>query len=209
MSSPVSQLKEPNVVSMAELLPNRDSLPRPEAGTPTDADGKKWYAAYTRFRYEKLVAEILDYRGVEHYLPLYEAVHRWKDRNARVQLPLFPSYVFVHLALQDRMRALTVPGVIWLVGHPQPVPLAGDEIEGIRNYLSLRLPVKPHPYLTEGKRVRIKAGPLTGLEGFVLRRKSACRVVINLDLIQRSVVVDIVASDLEPAHPQPLHLRAA
>ena len=197
------------MVSMAELLPKRGSLARPEAGTPTDTDGKKWYAAYTRFRYEKLVAEILKYRGVEHYLPLYEAVHRWKDRNARLQLPLFPSYVFVHLALRDRMCALTIPGVVSLVGHPQPVPLVGDEIEAIRTYLSLRLPVEPHPYLTEGKRVRIKAGPLVGLEGFVLRRKSACRVVINLDLIQRSVVVDIAAFDLELAPPQPQHLRAA
>ncbi len=197
------------MVSMAELLPKRDSPPRPEAGKPTDTNGRKWYAAYTRFRYEKLVAEILDYRGVEHYLPLYEAVHRWKDRNARVQLPLFPSYVFVHLALQDRMRALTVPGVIWLVGHPQPVPLASDEVEAIRNYLSRRLPIEPYPYLTQGKRVHIKGGPLAGLEGFVLRRKSPSRVVINLDLIHQSVVVEIGAFDLEPAHPQPLHLTAA
>jgi transcription termination/antitermination protein NusG len=200
------------VTGTAELLPKGPSLLRPEVGTLTDtepANGKHWYAAYTRFRYEKLVAEMLNYRGVEHYLPLYEAVHRWKDRNARVQLPLFPSYVFVHLALQDRMLALTIPGVIWLVGHPQPVPLPNDEIEALRNYLSHRLPVEPYPYLTQGKRVRIKAGPLAGLEGFVLQRKSTYRVVINLDLIHRSVVVDIAVFDLEPAHPQPLHLRAA
>jgi transcription antitermination factor NusG len=163
------------VAGMAELLSKTDSLLRPEVGIPTGIDpanGKHWYAAYTRFRYEKLVAQILNYRGVEHYLPLYEMVHRLKDRNARVQLPLFPSYVFVHLALQDRMRALTIPGVIRLVGHPQPVPLASDEVEAIRNYLSHHLLVEPHSYLTQGKRVRVKAGPLAGLQGFVLRRKS-------------------------------------
>jgi transcription antitermination factor NusG len=168
-----------------------------------------WYAGYTASRHEKRVAEQLAQRSVEHYLPLYEAVHRWKDRDARVQLPLFPSYVFVHLALKDRMRTLTIPGVVGLVGHPKPTPLPGDEIEAIRNYLSHCLPVEPYPYLTQGKRVRIKAGPLAGLQGFVLRRKSACRVVINLDLIHRSLVVDVAECDLEPTLPQTPHIRAA
>jgi transcription antitermination factor NusG len=168
-----------------------------------------WYVGYTASRHEKRVAQHLAQRGVEHYLPLYEAVHQWKDRNARVQLPLFPSYIFVHLALQDRLRTLTIPGVIGLVGHPRPTPLASDEIEAIRNYLSQCLPVEPHPYLTQGKRVRIKAGPLVGLEGFVLRRKSGCRVVISVDLIHQSFVVDVGEFDLEPAFPQALHIRAA
>ncbi len=168
-----------------------------------------WYAGYTASRHEKRVAQHLAERGVEHYLPLYETVHQWKDRHARVQLPLFSSYIFVHLALQDRMRTLTVPGLVGLVGHPTPTPLEGDEIEAIRNYLSHCLPVEPHAYLTRGKRVRIKAGPLAGMQGFVLRRRSACRVVINLDLIHQALVVDVGESDLEPALPQALHIRAA
>ena len=157
----------------------------------------QWYAIYTRFRYEKQVAAMLEYRGVEHYLPLYEAVHRWKDRNARVQLPLFPSYVFVYLNLQDRMRALTIPGVIRVVGSPRPEPLAFEEVEAIRNYLSCQLPVEPYPYLVKGTCVRIVGGPLTGMQGAVLRRKSTCRMVISLDLIQRSIIVEVAASDLE------------
>ncbi len=158
-----------------------------------------WYAIYTRFRYEKLVAQMLEHRGVEHYLPLYEAVHRWKDRNARVQLPLFPSYVFVCLSLLERMRALTIPGVIRLVGCPHPEPLAVEEVESIRSYLSQRLPVEPYPYLMQGSRVQIISGPLAGMQGVVLRRKSTCRIVINLDLIQRSMVVEVPATDLECA----------
>jgi transcription antitermination factor NusG len=168
-----------------------------------------WYAGYTASRHEKRVAQHLAQRGVEHYLPVYETVHQWKDRNARVQLPLFPSYIFVHLALQDRIRTLTVPGLVGLVGRPKPTPLAGDEIEAIRNYLSRSLPVEPYPYLAQGKRVRIKAGPLAGLQGFVFRRKSTCRVVINLDLIHRSLVVDVAECDLEPTLPQVLHVTAA
>jgi transcription antitermination factor NusG len=157
-----------------------------------------WYAAYTRYHCEKRVARMIEYRGVEHFLPLYEVVHRWKERKARLQLPLFASYVFVHLDLRDRMSILTVPGVIRLVGYPRPTPLSGREIEAIRNYLSHRPAVEPYPYLTRGKLVHIKAGPLAGLEGIVLRRKSGCRVVINVDPIRRAMAVELPASDLEP-----------
>jgi len=110
---------------------------------------------------------------------------------------LFPSYVFVYLNLEDRMRALTIPGVIRLVGCPRAEPIAGAEVEAIRNYLSSRLPVEPYPYLTSGSHVRITGGPLAGMEGLILRRKSTCRIVISLELIQRSMVVEVSASDLE------------
>lgn len=173
------------------------------------SDPPHWYAAYTRFRCEKSVAEMLEYRGVAHYLPLYETIHRWRDRNARLQLPLFPSYLFVHTSLRDRIRTLTVPGVIGLVGHPSPAPLAEQEVEGIRQYLSQSLPVQPHPYISQGKRVRVKSGPLSGLEGFVLRRKSVWCVVINVELIHRSMVVQIDASHLELASSPAALARAA
>jgi transcription antitermination factor NusG len=199
---------------MAELLSERNLLVLHELGGPESMEnnidgGPNWYAAYTRFRYEKRVAEILEYWRVEHYLPLYEAVHRWKDRKARLQLPLFPSYVFVRLDLRDRMNVLTVPGVIRLVGHPHPAPLSGREVEAIRDYLSHSLPVEPYAYLTSGRLVRIKAGPLAGLEGIILRRKSACRVVINLDPIRRAMVVELPASDLEPIRAPSACRRAA
>lgn len=171
--------------------------PEKAAGEPGCANAAEWYAAYTRCRHEKHVVNMLDVRGVEHYLPLYESVHVWKDRRAQVQLPLFPGYVFVHIPLADRMRVLTAPGVIRLVGNPAPAPLPAFELEAIRNYISQRLPAEPYPYITRGKRVRIKAGSLQGLEGIVVRRKSTCRVVINLDLIMRSMAVEVAMSDLE------------
>lgn len=190
------------MAGMAELWPTQEPCTQrqsPNAATSAALNQARWYALYTRFRYEKRVAEVLDHRGVEQYLPLYEEMHRWKDRNARVQVPLFPSYVFIYLALQDRMQALTIPGVIRLVGHPYPEPMAVEEVEGIRNYLSCRLPVEPYPYVTEGQRVGIAAGPLAGMQGFVLRRKSTCRVVINLELIHRSMAVEVAMADLEMA----------
>ena len=76
----------------------------------------QWYAAYTTSNTEKRVAERLVARNVECFLPLYESVRRWKDRRVRLQLPLFPGYVFVHLALYDRLRVVQIPGLVRLVG---------------------------------------------------------------------------------------------
>src|SRR6266852_6040144 len=92
-----------------------------------------WYAAYTVANHEKRVAEQLGLRSVEHFVPLYESVRRWKDRKVRLQLPLFPGYVFVRLALRDRLRVLQVPGVARLVGfNGQPAVLPDKEIEALQ-----------------------------------------------------------------------------
>lgn len=158
-----------------------------------------WYAAYTRANHEKKVAEQLCRKGVEHFVPLYETVHRWKDRRVRLQLPLFPGYVFVRLALRDRLRVLEVPSVARLVGFGElPAALPEQEIETLRKGLDCGLRAQPHPYLTVGRRVRIGNGPLAGMEGILQRRKGNFRVVLSLDRIMRSMVVEADACDLEP-----------
>src|SRR5215470_15040410 len=75
-----------------------------------------WYAAYTCASHEKRVAGELGARDVEHFLPLYTSVRRRKDRRVNLELPLFPGYVFVRLALSDRLRVLQIPSVVRLVG---------------------------------------------------------------------------------------------
>jgi transcription antitermination factor NusG len=164
-----------------------------------DAVDPLWYAAYTSANHEKRVAEQLGVRSVEHFVPLYESVRRWKDRKVRLQLPLFPGYVFVRLALRDRLRVLQVPGVVRLVGfNGLPTPLAEVEVERLRLALGQGVRAEPHPYITVGRRVRITAGPLAGCEGIISRKKSNLRVVLSVDLIQRSVMVDVDAADIEP-----------
>ena len=158
-----------------------------------------WCAAYTSANHEKRVAEQLSVRSVEHFLPLYESVRRWKDRKVRLQLPLFPGYVFVRLALRDRLRVLQVPGVARLVGfNGLPCALPDSEIEALKTGLASGVRAEPHPYLTVGRRVRVKAGPLEGLQGIVVRRKNRWRLVILLDLIHRAAAVEVEAADLEP-----------
>lgn len=158
----------------------------------------RWYAAYTCARHEKRIAEQLARRGVESFLPLYESVRRWKDRRVCLQLPLFPGYVFVHTALAHRLRVLQIPSVVRLVGfNGLPTALPDSEIEALRRGLVDKRLVKPHPYLTVGRRVRIKNGPLAGVEGILIRKKNSVRVVLSLDLIQRSACVEVDASDVE------------
>jgi len=157
-----------------------------------------WYAAYTSANREKKAAAEISRRGVESFLPLYRAVRRWSDRRVELEMPLFPGYVFVHLALRERLRVLLVPGVAKLVGFGGlPAALPDEQVEALRAGLAGQLHAEPHPFLTAGHRVRVKAGPLQGLEGFVIRRKNGLRLVISLDLIQRAAAVELHEADVE------------
>jgi len=165
---------------------------------PPDYLEVRWYAAYTCANHEKRVREQLEQRSVEAFLPVYETVRRWKDRRVQLEMPLFPGYVFVHLALRDRLRVMQVPSVVRVVGfngHPSALP--DEEIEALRTGLAKGVRAEPHPLLTAGRRVRVKSGPLQGLEGIVLRKKNGLRLIIALDLIHRAAAVEVEAADLE------------
>lgn len=158
-----------------------------------------WYALYTRSRHEKTVSEQLGQRSVDHFLPLYESIRKWKNGRFKVQLPLFPGYLFVHMDLKDRLPVLQVPGVVSLVGfNGVPAPLPQADIETIRHALSKGVQAQPHRYLKVGSRVRIKGGALEGMQGILLRKKGQLRVVVSVDLIMRSIAIDVDASEVEP-----------
>src|SRR6201997_2987947 len=146
---------------MAELHPadmiqsiSNSSLknePQDRAGSPL-----LWYAAYTASRHEKTVVEHLRQRDVECFLPLYDTVHRWKNGRHRVQLPLFPSYVFVRMGLRDKLRVLQVPGLSQLVTFQGALAALPDsEIETLRNALTAGVPAQPYRYLHVGSKVEI------------------------------------------------------
>jgi transcription antitermination factor NusG len=158
----------------------------------------RWYVACTRSRHEKSVAEHCAQRSITNFVPVYESVRRWKNGRHQVSLPLFPGYAFVRIALEDRLDVLKVPGVVRLVGfNGLPVPLADSEIDSLRRALITGRRVVPHAYLTAGRRVRIKSGPLRGLEGRILRRKKSLRLVIAVDLIARASAVEVETYELE------------
>lgn len=166
---------------------------------PEEAARPMWYVGSTRSRHEKEVEYQLQQRSVECFLPIYEEVHRWKNGRHRVQLPLFPGYVFVRIALRDKLRVLQVPGLVRLVGFQGgPVALPEGEVEAMRTALGAGLNAAPHPYLSVGDRVEVCRGPLQGMKGILLRQPGKCRVVISVELIMRAMVVELDAEDVIP-----------
>jgi transcription antitermination factor NusG len=160
----------------------------------------RWCAAYVVARHEKVVAAQLACRSMESFLPLYRAVHHWKHRRANVELPLFPGYLFIRIGPAERVRALEVPGLVHIVSsRGMPVAVPDEQIENLRTALRLRKS-EPFPYITAGKRIRIKTGPLQGLEGVVVRHNNQCRIIVSVDFIQRSTSVELWPDDLECMH---------
>lgn len=159
-----------------------------------------WYALFTRHQHEKAVEALLSRKGFETFLPLYSALRSWRDRNKIISLPLYPNYVFLHGGLDRRLAILGTPGVIGLVefaGRASPIPKA--EIEVIRRVIDSRMNVDPHPFLKCGDWVRVKSGPLEGIEGILVRKKSVHRLVLSVDLLQKSVSVEVGTAVVERA----------
>jgi transcription antitermination factor NusG len=164
------------------------------------AEGMGWWALYTRHQHEKVVADMLEAKGFEVFLPLYESVRQWKDRSKKLLLPLFPCYVFVRGGLNHRLQAVMTPGVHMILSHGERVALIPEEeIEAIRKVVEEPCRVEPHPFLRCGERVRVTRGCLEGVEGILTRKKSSYRLVLSVDTLAQSVAVEIDAADVQPA----------
>src|SRR5438270_10893724 len=158
-----------------------------------------WYALHIRSRHEKRVAERLGSQSLETFLPLHRSRHRWKNGvHVDVDLPLFPCYLFARAALHDRLRLLQHPGVLgFAASSAKPTVISDDEIVALRTATE-SLKAEPHPYLNNGDPVRIVAWPLAGIVGIVMRRKQEYRVVLSIEAIMRSIVVEVSEFDIEP-----------
>jgi transcription antitermination factor NusG len=157
-----------------------------------------WHALYTRHQHERNVAHALKGKGFDVFFPQYRTVHRWKDRWKDLELPLFPNYVFVHGGLDRMLNILTTPGVHSLVswgGRPADIPEC--EIDAVRRMVESPLRVQKHPFINFGDRVRIKSGPLEGIEGILVRSKSAYRLVLSVEMLARSAAVEVDVSMVE------------
>lgn len=167
----------------------------------TVAASARWFALYTCSRHEKRVAQHLTEREIEHFLPLYRTQHKWRDGSrVTLDLPLFPGYVFVRIPRRDRVRVLSVPGALTVVGGTggEPAAVPDAAIDSLRMGLARNV-VEPHPLLTVGQRVRIRAGAFAGMAGVVMRRKSGLRVILTFEEILQSVAVEVDEADLEAA----------
>ena len=178
------------MIARTSDLSNPDALRSPGAYCES-----RWYVTYTKANHEKRVSAHLEESGIDHFLPVYASLRRWKDRRVLLEKPLFPGYVFVRMALRDRFQVLRIPGASCLVGFGgMPAALPVGEIETLRTSLIKR--VQPHPYLAVGRRVTLRSGPLAGLTGILVRRKAGARFVVSVDLIRRSVAIELDEADL-------------
>jgi len=157
-----------------------------------------WHALYTRHQHEKIVAEALSCKGFEVFLPQYRTAHQWRDRKKELLLPLFPNYVFIRGGLERMLILVTTPGIHWLLswgGRPADIPL--QEIEAVRRLVESSLQIEPHPFLRFGDRVRIKSGPLEGIEGILVRRVRGFRLVLSVEMLSKSAAVEVDVSIVE------------
>jgi transcription antitermination factor NusG len=160
---------------------------------------QEWFAVRTLSCREKQVSRHFGHQTIEHFLPVTRNRRRWKNGcTVVVERPLFPGYLFVHIPRAERVRVLGVPGVHSIVGTGKsPIALPNCEIEALRRGADL-LNLEPCPYLNVGERATVLRGPLEGMSGIVVRKKNGLRFVLSLDLIRKSVAVELEAADLMP-----------
>ncbi|MGO9589665.1 MAG: UpxY family transcription antiterminator [Candidatus Acidiferrales bacterium] len=157
-----------------------------------------WYAIYTKHQHEKSAAKSLSNRGIETFVPVYRGVHRWKDRNKNLLLPLFPCYVFVRTDLERKTDILRTPGVHWLVGnggYASEIP--PQELEALRAAANGPAHLEPYPFLQTGDRVRVRSGLLAGVEGILIRLRNQYRLVLSVQLLKQSAAVEVDLGSVE------------
>lgn len=153
---------------------------------------ERWFALGIAPRHEKFAGTILCNKGYETLLPAYRRHHQYAGRSRSFELPLFPGYLFCRFDPTARLPVLTTPGVLRILGAGKaPVPVADDEILSIRRAMEARVAMRPHPYWRCGQRGRISSGSLAGIEGVVVNAKSPVRMVLSVELLQRSVLLEI------------------
>jgi transcription antitermination factor NusG len=151
-----------------------------------------WFALTVTPRHEKAAAQNLRLRGLEDFLPLYNARRVWSDRMQTVALPLFPGYIFCRFTSREWLRVLNTPGVRSIVGFGRnPAPVSDVEINAIQTMITSGLVIQPWPYIKAGDAVEIVGGALAGVRGIALREKGVERVVVNVELLRRSVAVEV------------------
>ena len=169
---------------------------------------QRWYALYVRSRHEKSVSAQLETKDYEVFLPLYRVRHRWADRWKTVSLPLFPGYVFCRFDAATRSPVLGTSGVIDVIRMGgEPAPVETSEIEAVRLAVNSPLSVEPHASLVRGQRVTVRGGPLKGLAGTLLDVRKTIRLAISVELLCRSVVVEIERDWVAPYEPAGLSTR--
>jgi transcription antitermination factor NusG len=189
---------------------NRDDnniLDPNEAGRSlrTALSGEQWYALYVQVNHEKEIVKRLEQKEVYCFLPVMETWSKRLDRRKKIQLPLFPGYVFVHVILDNYMNLSIVktPGALNLLRNSDgPLSIPSYQIENLQTMVKSTQPLELHPYLKEGDWVHVVRGPLFGCIGILKRLDpKRGRLILSVDIIRQSVSVELDLEDVEPSSP--------
>jgi transcription antitermination factor NusG len=164
----------------------------------------RWYALNVRHQHERQTEGVLRSQGWETLVPVYRSRRQWSDRVKEIELPLFSGYVFCRFPISDRIHVEDTPGVAQIVKfNGLAAALDEREVDEIRTMMSAKVRLSPWPYLKAGDRVRVERGPLRGLEGTLLRDGGEARLVVSVELLQRSI-----AAEVDPEMVVPLRALA-
>lgn len=159
----------------------------------------EWYAVHLRHQHENKIENILKSKGLTYFLPKREIVRNWTDRKKIISEPLFKGYVFVSAREADFPSLIETRGVIRILGAGscKPTPIPYSDIEALQRFAMENIRLDPFPYLKTGTKVKIKQGPLKDIEGFVVRKRKECRIVLTIELMRQSVSLEVDEALLE------------
>ncbi|GBE04616.1 hypothetical protein BMS3Abin10_00232 [bacterium BMS3Abin10] len=167
----------------------------------TSSHDLKWYVGHVKSRHEFQARKTLIVKGIDAFLPTVERLRNWKDRKKIIEFPLFPGYLFINIpeSPQAMLTVLKTKGIVKLLGSVpgKPDPIPDVQIVSLRKLVENKEALDPYPYLHEGQHVRIKKGPLAGVEGILTEKLGKHMLVLSVDVLRQGVGLTISASDVE------------
>lgn len=155
-----------------------------------------WHAVHVKARHEKIVAQVLEEKNIEVFLPMRAIQRKWSDRTKIVDFPLFPNYLFVFIELISKKIVLQTRGVVRIIGNPLPIEIPVEDIESIKAFIRNKVEIDPYPHFVSGKAMEVTQGPFKGIRGILDRKKGKYRLVIRMDIIHMSAGIEIDIADV-------------
>ena len=159
---------------------------------------KNWIAVYTKSRHEQTVVNELNKKNIESYCPMFKERRQWSDRKKWVHFPLFRSYVFANIEINENIYVLQTIGVNKIVKFQEKISIIPDQvIDNMKNIIEGGYNIEQADYFIKGDEVCVVSGPLKGLDGVVLDSRGANKIIIKIEAIQQAFSVKISSNILK------------
>jgi transcriptional antiterminator RfaH len=164
----------------------------------TTHQGPQWYVAYTYPKFERKVRETLTRKNINAYLPLQKVTRQWSDRKKRIEVPIFPNYIFVNVLYNERFDILNVPGVVRFVTFGGSLAvISNEEIDSIQKLVTGNAEVELTTDFKEGDLVKMVTGPFAGLKGLLYERNNGTRFAVRIEGLSQIISIEVNTAWLE------------